>query len=216
MYYGEWLPNTYYAKIVRPWYDAGFRYYLGAAVDTGLYILVPLALFALRARWRSRGDIAYALPLLCIAVHALGVMRVGGDHFGYRPLDFYWPALSVPVSAAILDLGSRVSIAHFWRPLRRRLLLGAHACSLLIFVPVIFYCGAIQSLLLLAGARTVHYTGLNHIELDVEGGILDLPGMAVLVSISNDLRRRAAEQRIAVSFARHRFFASDRIQTWSP
>ena len=25
-YYGEWLPNTYYAKHVRPWYESGFRY----------------------------------------------------------------------------------------------------------------------------------------------------------------------------------------------
>ena len=25
-YYGDWLPNTYYAKHVRPWYESGFRY----------------------------------------------------------------------------------------------------------------------------------------------------------------------------------------------
>ena len=25
-YYGEWLPNTYYAKHVGPWYESGFRY----------------------------------------------------------------------------------------------------------------------------------------------------------------------------------------------
>ena len=216
VYYGEWLPNTYYAKIVRPWYGAGFRYYLAAAVDTGLYILVPLAFLALRARWRSRRDIAYALPLLCIFVHVLGVMRIGGDHFGYRPLDFYWPALSVPVSAAILDLGSRVSGARFWRPIRRPLALGANACSLLIFAPVIFYCSAIQGLLLLAGARTINYTGNNHIEIDEEKGLLNVPGMAVLVSISNDLRRLAVEQRIAVPFAKHRTFASERIEIWKP
>lgn len=23
-YYGEWLPNTYYAKHVRPWYESGW------------------------------------------------------------------------------------------------------------------------------------------------------------------------------------------------
>ena len=119
-YYGEWLPNTYYAKIVRPWYGAGFRYYLGAAVNTGLYILVPLAFpAALRARQQARRDIAYALPLLCMFVHVIGVMRVGGDHFGYRPLNFYWPMLSVPVSAAILDIGSRILSA----PLLRRFVL---------------------------------------------------------------------------------------------
>ena len=107
-YYGEWLPNTYYAKHVRPWYESGFRYYWAAALETGLYLLVPLALVALREGWRARREVTYALPVLCIIVHAVGVMRVGGDHFEYRPLDFYWPALSVPAVAGILALGSRL------------------------------------------------------------------------------------------------------------
>ena len=218
-YYGEWLPNTYYAKIVRPWYEAGFRYYLGAAVDTGLYLLVPLALLALRARWRSRRDIAYALPLLCIFVHMFGVMRVGGDPFEYRPLDFYWPALSVPVSATLLDLGSRVSGARLLQRLARPgLVSAANAWSLVIFAPVLFYCSAIQGVLLLAGARVVDYTGKLHIELSDRntGRFLDVPGMAVLVPISNDLRRLAVNQRIASRFSEHRRFADERIQKWGP
>ncbi len=55
-YYGEWLPNTYYAKHVRPWYEAGFRYLWAAALDTGLYLLIPLAWVALRHRWRETRD----------------------------------------------------------------------------------------------------------------------------------------------------------------
>ena len=51
-YYGEWLPNTYYAKHVRPWYESGFRYLWAAALETGLYLLLPLAWVALRERWR--------------------------------------------------------------------------------------------------------------------------------------------------------------------
>ena len=39
-YYGEWLPNTYYAKHVRPWYESGFRYLCAAAIETGLYLLL--------------------------------------------------------------------------------------------------------------------------------------------------------------------------------
>ena len=217
MYYGEWLPNTYYAVFVRPWYEAGFRYYLAAAVDTGLYLLVPLAFLTLRARWRSRRDIAYALPLLCIFVHMFGVMRVGGDNFEYRPLDFYWPVLSVPVSAAILDLGYRVSSARllqrFVRPGSVR---AANAWSLVIFAPVLFYCSAIQGVLLLAGTRIVDYTAKLHIELNDRntGRFLDVPGIAVLVPISNDLRRLAVKQHIALTFAEHRTFANERIQKW--
>ena len=40
-YYGEWLPNTYYAKHVGPWYESGFRYLWAAAIETGLYLLIP-------------------------------------------------------------------------------------------------------------------------------------------------------------------------------
>ena len=51
-YYGEWLPNTYYAKHVRPWYESGFRYLWAAALETGLYLLLPLTFIARRTRWR--------------------------------------------------------------------------------------------------------------------------------------------------------------------
>ena len=47
-YYGEWLPNTYYAKHVGPWYESGFRYLWAAAIETGLYLLIPLTYVALR------------------------------------------------------------------------------------------------------------------------------------------------------------------------
>ena len=187
-------------------------------MDTGLYLLAPLALFALRARWRSQRDIAYALPLLCIFVHMFGVMRVGGDHFEYRPLDFYWPALSVPVSAAILDLGSRISSARLLRQIVLPVSVSAaNMWSLIIFAAMLFYCSAIQGMLLLKGARGPGYAGQPHVELNDRNAewFLNIPGMSVLVPISNDLRRLAVKQTIAVSFAQHRAFANERIQTWS-
>ena len=98
-YYGEWLPNTYYAKFVRPWYESGFMYLLTAAMETGLYLLLPLAWVGLRRQWRERRDGTYALVLLLIGAHMVYVMRVGGDSFEYRPLDFYWPLLALPAEA---------------------------------------------------------------------------------------------------------------------
>ena len=92
-YYGEWLPNTYYAKHVRPWYESGFRYLWAAVLETGLYLLIPLAAVAMRNRWRASQDGIWALVLLLVGVHMAYVMRIGGDHFEYRPLDFYWPLL---------------------------------------------------------------------------------------------------------------------------
>ena len=194
-YYGEWLPNTYYAKHVRPWYESGFRYYVAAALETGLYLLVPLAWAAMRQRWRARREIAYALPLLCIVVHMAGVMRIGGDVFEYRPLDFYWPALAVPAVAAILGLGSRLSGSRWSRGLvqsggrlRRR------ACSLAIFVPVFFYASAVQGVLLWEH-RKADAPGA-HVDLDEENAkwLLAMPGMPALVAIFNDLRRQSVSR----------------------
>ncbi len=104
-YYGEWLPNTYYAKHVRPWYESGFRYLVAAALETGLYLLLPLSWLALRARWQSQRDGTYGLALLCVVAHMAYALRIGGDHFEYRPLDFYWPLLAVPAAAGIVHLG---------------------------------------------------------------------------------------------------------------
>lgn len=105
-YYGEWLPNTYYAKYVAPWYDIGLRYLMQAGTDTGLYLLVPLALLAGMVRWMRYQDGTYAVILLLIVVHMNYLARIGGDHFEYRPLDFYWPLLAVAVAEGLLFLGT--------------------------------------------------------------------------------------------------------------
>ena len=105
-YYGEWLPNTYYAKYVSPWYEAGLRYLVQAGVDTGLYLLVPLALFAGVVRWQRNQDGTYAVILLLIGVHMNYLARVGGDHFEYRPLDFYWPLLAVAAAEGLQVVGT--------------------------------------------------------------------------------------------------------------
>ena len=108
-YYGEWLPNTYYAKHVRPWYESGFRYLWAAALETGLYLLIPLAWIALRQRWREWRDGTFALVLLLVGVHMAYVMRIGGDHFEYRPLDFYWPLLALPAADGVVHLATRLA-----------------------------------------------------------------------------------------------------------
>ena len=108
-YYGEWLPNTYYAKHVRPWYEAGFKYLWAAALETGLYLLIPLAWYAMQARWRDASDGAYALILLIVAAHMLYLAHIGGDHFEFRPMDFYWPLLAVPAVEGIARLGAWIA-----------------------------------------------------------------------------------------------------------
>ena len=76
-YYGEWLPNTYYAKHVRPWYEAGFRYLWAATLETGLYLLLPLAFVALA---RTVEDAARPGLRLAAAVH----LPAHGLHHAHR------------------------------------------------------------------------------------------------------------------------------------
>ena len=208
-YYGEWLPNTYYAKHVRPWYESGFRYLWAAALETGLYLLIPLAAVAMRNRWRASRDGIWALVLLLVGVHMAYVMRIGGDHFEYRPLDFYWPLLAVPASMGIVHLGSRIAAGRWLQRFSPRL---AGGCAFVLFVPVLFYASAIQSTLLL------QWEGAEHMELDDRNAawLLAVPGMPMLAAVSNDLRRQLVSQAVASRSTKNRRFANKQLRIWKP
>ncbi len=213
-YYGEWLPNTYYAKHVRPWYESGFRYLWLAALDTGLYLLIPLAWVATRRRWRDFRDGSFALVLLLVVVHMAYVMQIGGDHFEYRPLDFYWPLLAPAAAVGIVYLAdwlTKLPQPRLWRP-------GTRLCALLLFAPAIFYASAIQGALLFEGAEIRERILKLHIELDDENArwLLAAPGMPALVAISNDLRRLAAAQLVAAPLPQHREFANQQMRRFQP
>lgn len=207
-YYGEWLPNTYYAKHVRPWYESGFNYLWAAAIETGLYLLMPLAVLAMRRAWRERGDLRPVLPLACIVPHMAYVFRIGGDYFEYRPLDFYWPLLAVPAALGIVHLGSAASArlrrlppaqSGFAPP-------GPGACAVVLFVPSLFYSSALQGQLLFQGVAVENYRERFHPVLSREnaGWLFPAPGAGALTSISNDLRWRMTRQLVGLRFAEHR------------
>ena len=127
--YGEWLPNTYYAKYVRPFYERGFPYLGAAAVETGLYLLLQLAILALVKGWRARRDLTHALLWLCMVPHMVGIARMGGDVFWNRPLDVYWPLLAVSMAEGVVYLSMCASsaIARRWPFALWRLTVGGGA-----------------------------------------------------------------------------------------
>lgn len=96
-YYGEWLPNTYHAKHVRAWYEAGFRYAAAATLELGMWVWLPLAACGLALERRDR--LLRMLPFAVVLPHLAYLMHIGGDHFAFRPLDFYLP-LTAPLAAA--------------------------------------------------------------------------------------------------------------------
>ncbi len=216
-YYGEWLPNTYYAKHVRPWYESGFRYLWAAALETGLYILLPLAFLALRSRWRMNRDGTYALALLCVVTHMAYLLPIGGDHFEYRPLDYYWPLLAVPAAEGIALLGARVAAGLQRFPRRPDWVARGEIYTIALFLPVLFYANAIQGILLFKGTAIREQTSMPYAELSEEnaGWLLAAPGMPTLVAISNDLRRQSAIHAVARRFTDHRGVADWHIRDWS-
>ena len=189
-YYDEWLPNTYYAKYVRPWWDAGFRYLAAAGVETGLYLLLPLGAGAAWMRWRERRDLAYALPLLIIALHAAYLARIGGDLYDWRPLDFYWPLLALPAADGLARIGRAAG------RLLGRWEFGARAAdgrlwAVVLFLPVLFYAGAIQGALFPCVAYPTEEAILWR-----PGWVPPAPGMPALVDLSSKLRGTTWDEQL--------------------
>lgn len=105
--YGMWVPNTYVAKATEPWWDLGWPYLGCAAIEAGLYLIGPLALvgFARRA-WLDR-RLAWLAGPLCIGVFVPWLARLGGDHFEWRPLDWWWAPLSAGAAYGVVVIARR-------------------------------------------------------------------------------------------------------------
>ncbi|HEX5053309.1 MAG TPA: hypothetical protein VFZ65_16150 [Planctomycetota bacterium] len=128
-FYGEWLPNTYYAKVTAPWPEAGLRYFASFAVEHGVWLWLPLAALwlgvectrSVRGALRIvAGNLPAAAAVAATLFH-LGyyVFRVGGDHFEYRVFSHLVPlgVLSAAAMAADLRNGARapiVAVACLW------------------------------------------------------------------------------------------------------
>jgi len=121
--YGEWLPNTYYAKYISPWPEAGVRYLASFILEYGLWFWLGLlawvairhalthkalsgtgsAKAVLSDRWRGAseaGQRRFGLIVVTgtIAAHmAYYTLVIGGDHFEYRVFSYLIPLVFVSV-----------------------------------------------------------------------------------------------------------------------
>jgi arabinofuranosyltransferase len=104
--YGEWLPNTYYAKHVAPWPESGARYAASFVVEYGLWVWLLFVVGALASALRRRrvanpmspasmssherwiAWLERSPPVITVAIvvahFGYYTFRVGGDHFEYR------------------------------------------------------------------------------------------------------------------------------------
>ena len=113
-YYGEWLPNTYYAKIGgRLWWGAGLQYVGAFALEYAVWLWLPLVALGARQRTREGQGLDLLLYAAIVLPHILYVIAIGGDHFEYRPLDVYFPLLYLLLfdGARALARGPRTNLA---------------------------------------------------------------------------------------------------------
>lgn len=123
--YGSWVPNTYYAKVVEPWPEAGRKYLASFILEHGLVVWMALALVtggvALIQRLEGPADdepsaavVPRALVLAALGIHLGSLVEVvGGDHFEYRALTHLVPLLALALVGflARLDLPPRPTFA---------------------------------------------------------------------------------------------------------
>lgn len=116
-FYGDWLPNTYYAKVTAPWPQAGLRYLACFAFEQGLWpwaLMVVAGLVAAFTTGRLRLSLLLTRDLPASAAVATAVVHVGyyvvvvgGDHFEYRVFSYLMPLLMLALLALLAKLSVR-------------------------------------------------------------------------------------------------------------
>jgi arabinofuranosyltransferase len=93
-YYGDWVPNSFRAKVAGPRFISGIVY---LAVFAREHIMIPALVVAgtlAAARHRPRGVHGrFALPF--VTLFAAYTLAVGGDHFEFRFVDVLLPFLAL-------------------------------------------------------------------------------------------------------------------------
>lgn len=123
-FYGEWLPNTYYAKVSGVWFESGWRYLGSFLLEYALWIwLIAAAAWLAAEAWRFAkkidrpslsGLLFAAIPIGAIAAHiGYYTIVVGGDHFEFRAFSQLIPWLFIAMVWMLnrLRLGSKTAAA---------------------------------------------------------------------------------------------------------
>ena len=122
-YYGAWVPNTYHAKQVVAWPDAGARYTASFILEYAVWLWALVGLVALgRVLWRvhregaAPGGLASRLPAtIAASVMVLHVAYytfvIGGDHFEYRAYAHLIIPMAVALVRFVIRLPGRPAVA---------------------------------------------------------------------------------------------------------
>jgi hypothetical protein len=104
-YYGEWLPNTFYAKLSGQLPDlvpAGLSYLWSYLISGGWFLALPVLLIPIFFRFRNWLITAFLLQLLFLCLY---VTKIGGDYFAFnRFLVPGIPVLCTPTALSLLHI----------------------------------------------------------------------------------------------------------------
>jgi arabinofuranosyltransferase len=101
-YYGDFFPNTYYAKAGHLWYPSQGSIYLLASFSAGG--LWALLLVAASGAGQRRHDLLFRYLALALALYGGYLLKIGGDFMYGRLLCPLIPPLAVAASVAARDL----------------------------------------------------------------------------------------------------------------
>jgi arabinofuranosyltransferase len=109
LYYGAWVPNTYFAKLDGHFDVAsGVRYVAAFALEYAAWLWAPLLIVAIARHARRR---SLHVPLVvagALVPYLAYVVAIGGDHFEYRPLGLLLPLVFVLMGDGLLELSDRL------------------------------------------------------------------------------------------------------------
>lgn len=201
-YYGDWLPNTYYAKVGgHSWWASGGKYLLAFAIEYGAALWLPFVGGALAWNMRRGTPLLPVVALAVIVPHTLYLAAIGGDHFEYRPLG----VLLVLVFVLFAD-GVRALLETRLRSAGTAALVGAMAAGLVI-VPwesheqfVTSYRPGFPGLELRSSRAAQEFLSPNR------NAVLRLPGLRQLAEAHRDLLRWMTERFVGVRAEEHRMF----------
>jgi len=111
IYYGEWLPNTFYAKVSGVWLSQGWTYLSLAHEDYRLFWFLPLAVVSIAAR---RDTERFLFGGACV-LYATYLLCIGGDRFELRFLVHALPMLYLLVADGLRVIAGDRSTSSRWR-----------------------------------------------------------------------------------------------------
>ena len=127
-YYGEFFPNTYYAKSAGlAYFEQGWVYAASFAIGSGLWLAAPLVAFGL---WRTRHTLLGRYLLVAVPLFVLYVAKIGGD--------FMYGRLFCPLVAPLLVV-AEVGWRELMREGRPALAAAGLAAFAMVAVPTVIF-----------------------------------------------------------------------------